>query len=75
MFCKYFNFACISLCVLCQVLIDLNSKNDHGLYQSRIKATVGGRPFTFYSLVGLETEAFYRSMPRIIAIAIDALKT
>ncbi|KAI7809418.1 serine protease 56 [Triplophysa rosa] len=58
-----------------EVLVDLNSKNDHGLYQSRIKATVGGRPFTFYSLVGLETEAFYRSMPRIIGVAIDALKT
>ncbi|XP_026098966.1 uncharacterized protein LOC113070025 isoform X1 [Carassius auratus] len=58
-----------------EVLVDLNSKNDRGLYQSRIKATVGGRPLTFYSLVGLENEAFYRSMPRIIAVAIDALKT
>uniref|UniRef100_A0A673KTZ8 Peptidase S1 domain-containing protein n=1 Tax=Sinocyclocheilus rhinocerous TaxID=307959 RepID=A0A673KTZ8_9TELE len=57
------------------VLVDLNSKNERGLYQSRIKATVGGRPLTFYSLVGLENEAFYRSMPRIIAVAIDALKT
>ncbi|XP_065118186.2 uncharacterized protein [Paramisgurnus dabryanus] len=58
-----------------EVLVDLSSKNDHGLYQSRIKATIGGRPLTFYSLVGLETEAFYRSMPRIIAVAIDVLKT
>ncbi|KAF4117692.1 hypothetical protein G5714_002245 [Onychostoma macrolepis] len=58
-----------------EVLVDLNSKNERGLYQSRIKATVGGRPLTFYSLVGLENEAFYRSMPRIIAVAIDALKT
>ncbi|XP_026061589.1 serine protease 56-like [Carassius auratus] len=58
-----------------EVLVDLNSKNERGLYQSRIKATVGGRPLTFYSLVGLENEAFYRSMPRIIAIAFGALKT
>ncbi|XP_051990920.1 serine protease 56 [Xyrauchen texanus] len=58
-----------------EVLVDLNSKNERGLYQSRIKATVGGRPLTFYSLVGLENEAFYRSMPRIIAVAIDSLKT
>ncbi|KAK7163579.1 hypothetical protein R3I93_007587 [Phoxinus phoxinus] len=58
-----------------EVLVDLNTKNERGLYQSRIKATVGGRPLTFYSLVGLENEAFYRSMPRIIAVAIDALKT
>ncbi|XP_051554166.1 uncharacterized protein LOC127441053 [Myxocyprinus asiaticus] len=58
-----------------EVLVDLNSKNERGLYQSRIKASVGGRPLTFYSLVGLENEAFYRSMPRIIAVAIDSLKT
>uniref|UniRef100_A0A671LVB8 Peptidase S1 domain-containing protein n=1 Tax=Sinocyclocheilus anshuiensis TaxID=1608454 RepID=A0A671LVB8_9TELE len=64
-----------STCSSSQVLVDLNSKNERGLYQSRIKTTVGGRPLTFYSLVGLENEAFYRSMPRIIAIAIDALKT
>uniref|UniRef100_A0A9J8CHG7 Peptidase S1 domain-containing protein n=1 Tax=Cyprinus carpio carpio TaxID=630221 RepID=A0A9J8CHG7_CYPCA len=54
-------FHCV--CSTSQVLVDLNSKNDRGLYQSRIKATVGGRPLTFYSLVGLENEAFYRSMP------------
>lgn len=74
---SYFNSFCISHCVCfsSQVLVDLNTKNERGLYQSRIKATVGGRPLTFYSLVGLENEAFYRSMPRIIAVAIDALKT
>ncbi|XP_017207703.4 serine protease 56 [Danio rerio] len=58
-----------------EVQVDLKSKNERGLYQSRIKATIGGRPLTFYSLVGLENEAFYRSMPRVISIAIDALKT
>lgn len=58
-----------------QVLVDLSSKNDRGLYQARFKAVVGGRPLTFYSLVGLENESFYRSVPRIIALALDALKT
>ncbi|KAM9458118.1 serine protease 56-like [Salvelinus alpinus] len=58
-----------------EVLLDLSSKNDRGLYEARVKAVVGGRPLTFYSLVGLENESFYRSMPRIIALALDALKT
>ncbi|XP_029309182.1 serine protease 56 [Cottoperca gobio] len=58
-----------------EVLVDLSSKNDRGLYQARVRAVVGGRPLTFYSLVGLENESFYRSVPRIIALALDALKT
>lgn len=58
-----------------QVLVDLGSKNDRGLYQARVRAVVGGRPLTFYSLVGLENESFYRSVPRIIALALEALKT
>ncbi|KAM6918192.1 uncharacterized protein prss56 [Xenentodon cancila] len=58
-----------------EVLVDLSSKNDRGLYQARIRAAVGGRLLTFYSLVGLENESFYRSVPRIIALALDALKT
>ncbi|XP_074545134.1 uncharacterized protein prss56 isoform X2 [Halichoeres trimaculatus] len=58
-----------------EVLVDLSSKNDRGLYQARVRAVVGGRPLTFYSLVGLENESFYRSVPRIIAVALDALKT
>ncbi|KAI4881434.1 hypothetical protein NFI96_014473 [Prochilodus magdalenae] len=58
-----------------EVLVDLTTKNERGLYEARVKATVGGRPLTFYSLVGLENESFYRSMPRIIALALDALKT
>ena len=58
-----------------QVLVDLSSKNDRGLYQARVRAVVGGRPLTFYSLVGLENESFYRSVPRIIALALEALKT
>uniref|UniRef100_A0A8D2ZHH9 Serine protease 56 n=1 Tax=Scophthalmus maximus TaxID=52904 RepID=A0A8D2ZHH9_SCOMX len=58
-----------------EVLVDLSSKNDRGLYQARVRALVGGRPLTFYSLVGLENESFYRSVPRIIAVALDSLKT
>ncbi|XP_015242181.1 PREDICTED: serine protease 56 isoform X2 [Cyprinodon variegatus] len=58
-----------------EVLVDLTSKNDRGLYQARIRAVVAGRPSTFYSLVGLENESFYRSVPRIIAVALDSLKT
>ncbi|XP_041848244.1 serine protease 56 [Melanotaenia boesemani] len=58
-----------------EVLVDLNTKNDRGLYQARIKAVVGGRALTFYSLVGLENDSFYRSVPRIIALALEALKT
>ncbi|CAJ1072119.1 uncharacterized protein prss56 [Xyrichtys novacula] len=58
-----------------EVLVDLSSKNERGLYQARVRAVVGGRPLTFYSLVGLENESFYRSVPRIIALALDALKT
>ncbi|KAK5859896.1 hypothetical protein PBY51_021415 [Eleginops maclovinus] len=58
-----------------EVLVDLSSKNDRGLYQARVRAVVGGRPLTFYSLVGLENESFYRSVPRIISVALEALKT
>ncbi|CAL8281648.1 unnamed protein product [Lota lota] len=58
-----------------EVLVDLSTKNPQGLYQARVRAVVGGRPLTFYSLVGLENESFYRSMPRIIALALEALKT
>ncbi|XP_076000850.1 serine protease 56 [Genypterus blacodes] len=58
-----------------EVLVDLTSKNDRGLYEARVRAAVGGRPLTFYSLVGLENESFYRSMPRILALALEALKT
>ncbi|KAJ8011588.1 hypothetical protein DPEC_G00059810 [Dallia pectoralis] len=58
-----------------EVLMDLSSKNDRGLYEGRVRVVVGGRPLTFYSLIGLENESFYRSMPRIIALALDALKT
>lgn len=65
----------LSVLSFVQVLVDLSSKNERGLYQARVRAVVGGRPLTFYSLVGLENESFYRSVPRVIALALDALKT
>ncbi|XP_028329104.1 serine protease 56 [Gouania willdenowi] len=58
-----------------EVLVDLGSKNEQGLYQARIRAMVGGRAVTFYGLVGLENDSFYRSMPRLLALALDTLKT
>ncbi|XP_053083333.1 serine protease 56 [Pangasianodon hypophthalmus] len=58
-----------------EVLVDLTTKNEHGLYEARVKATIGGHLLTFYSLVGLENDSFFRSMPHIIALALDALKT
>lgn len=57
------------------MLVDLTTKNGHGLYEARIKATVGGQPLTFFSLVGLENDSFYKSTPNIIALALNALKT
>uniref|UniRef100_A0A8C5N5L0 Peptidase S1 domain-containing protein n=1 Tax=Gouania willdenowi TaxID=441366 RepID=A0A8C5N5L0_GOUWI len=54
-----------------EVLVDLGSKNEQGLYQARIRAMVGGRAVTFYGLVGLENDSFYRSMPRLLALALD----
>lgn len=56
------------------MLVDLTTKNEHGLYEARIKATVGGHPLTFFSLVGLENDSFYKSTPSIIALALKALK-
>ncbi|XP_072560311.1 serine protease 56 [Paramormyrops kingsleyae] len=57
-----------------EVLVDLMTKNEKGLYEARIRAMVGGHTLTFHCLVGLENEAFYRSMPQVIALALDALK-
>ncbi|XP_078420689.1 uncharacterized protein LOC144694212 [Cetorhinus maximus] len=58
-----------------EVLVDMASKNEKGLFKARVKAMVGGRPATFHCLVGLENDSFYRSMARVIALALDALKT
>ncbi|MGH0154300.1 UNVERIFIED_CONTAM: hypothetical protein FKN15_027042 [Acipenser sinensis] len=44
-----------------EVLVDMASKNQKGLYEAQVHATVGGHQVTFYSLVGLESDSFYRS--------------
>ncbi|XP_077204223.1 serine protease 56 isoform X2 [Paroedura picta] len=58
-----------------EILVDLGSKNGKGLYQARVRATVGRKAVTFAGLVGLASESLYRSMPGLIALALEALKT
>ncbi|NXI97976.1 PRS56 protease, partial [Psophia crepitans] len=58
-----------------EILVDLGSKNTKGLYRAQVRATVGGRPMAFTGLVGLESDSLARSMPGLIALALEALKT
>ncbi|KAM4770519.1 serine protease 56 [Cyanocitta cristata] len=58
-----------------EILVDLGSKNTKGLYRAQVRATVGGRPTSFTGLVGLESDSLARSMPGLIALALEALKT
>ena len=58
-----------------QILVDLGSKNAKGLYRAQVRATVGGRPTAFTGLVGLESDSLARSMPGLVALALEALKT
>lgn len=58
-----------------QILVDLGSKNAKGLYRAQVRATVGGRPTAFAGLVGLESDSLARSMPGLVALALEALKT
>ncbi|XP_067417150.1 serine protease 56 [Emydura macquarii macquarii] len=58
-----------------EILVDPGSKNAKGLYRARVRATVGGRATAFPALVGLESDALYRSMPSLIALALEALQT
>lgn len=58
-----------------QILVDLGSKNAKGLYRAQVRATVGGRPTVFAGLVGLESDSLARSMPGLVALALEALKT
>ncbi|NWQ82674.1 PRS56 protease, partial [Columbina picui] len=58
-----------------QILVDLTSKNAKGLYRAQVRATVGGRPTVFAGLVGLESDSLARSMPGLVALALEALKT
>ncbi|NWH71391.1 PRS56 protease, partial [Piaya cayana] len=58
-----------------EILVDLSSKNSKGLYRAQVRATVGGRPTAFTGLVGLESDSLARSMPGLVALALEALKT
>ncbi|XP_042316632.1 serine protease 56 [Sceloporus undulatus] len=58
-----------------EVLVDLASKNAKGLYQARVRATIGHKVTAFTGLVGLENDSLYRSMPGLIALALESLKT
>lgn len=64
-----------SVFLLLQILVDLSSKNTKGLYRAQVRATVGGRPTAFAGLVGLESDSLARSMPGLVALALEALKT
>ncbi|NXE25605.1 PRS56 protease, partial [Ardeotis kori] len=58
-----------------EILVDLGSKNTKGLYRAQVRATVGGRPTAFAGLVGLESDSLARSMPGLVALALEVLKT
>ncbi|NXJ96067.1 PRS56 protease, partial [Corythaixoides concolor] len=58
-----------------EILVDLGSKNAKGLYRAQVRATVGGRPTAFAGLVGLESDSLARSMPGLVSLALEALKT
>ncbi|XP_014801305.1 PREDICTED: serine protease 56 [Calidris pugnax] len=58
-----------------EILVDLGSKNAKGLYRAQVRATVGGRPTAFTGLVGLESDSLARSMPGLVALALETLKT
>ncbi|XP_068263096.1 serine protease 56 [Nyctibius grandis] len=58
-----------------EILVDLGSKNTKGLYRAQVRAIVGGRPTAFAGLVGLESDSLARSMPGLVALALEALKT
>lgn len=64
-----------SAAISLQILVDLGSKNAKGLYRAQVRATVGGRPTAFTGLVGLESDSLARSMPGLVALALEALKT
>ncbi|NXW23234.1 PRS56 protease, partial [Circaetus pectoralis] len=58
-----------------EILVDLGSKNAKGLYRAQVRAMVGGRPTAFTGLVGLESDSLARSMPGLVALALEVLKT
>ncbi|XP_071998583.1 serine protease 56 isoform X2 [Engystomops pustulosus] len=58
-----------------EILVDLGSQNGKGLYRARVRVCVAGRSSSFISLVGLDNSSLYRSMPGLIALSMDRLKT
>ncbi|XP_056421500.1 serine protease 56 [Hyla sarda] len=58
-----------------EILVDLGSKNGKGLYRARVRVCVAGKSSSFISLVGLDNSSLYRSMPGLIALSMDILKT
>eukprot|EP00062_Callorhinchus_milii_P000267 gi/632934141/ref/XP_007900962.1/ PREDICTED: serine protease 56-like [Callorhinchus milii] len=58
-----------------EVLVDMTSKNEKELYRARVKALVAGRSISFNCLMGVQNDSFSRSMARVIALALDSLKT
>lgn len=58
-----------------EILVDLGSKNAKGLYRARVRVCVAGKSSSFISLVGLDNSSLYRSMPGLIALSMDRLKT
>ncbi|KAG9493896.1 hypothetical protein GDO78_001652 [Eleutherodactylus coqui] len=58
-----------------EILVDLGSKNGKGLYKARVRVCVAGKSSSFISLVGLDNTSLYRSMPGLIALSMDRLKT
>ncbi|XP_044145911.1 serine protease 56 isoform X2 [Bufo gargarizans] len=58
-----------------EILVDLGSKNEKGLYLARVRVCVAGKSSSFISLVGVDSSSLYRSMPGLIALSMDRLKT
>ncbi|KYO48516.1 serine protease 56-like [Alligator mississippiensis] len=58
-----------------EILVDLGSKNAKGLCRAQVRATVGGRATAFPGLVGLDSDSLHRSMPGLVAAALETLKT
>lgn len=63
------------MALISQILVDLGSKNAKGLYRARVRVCVAGKSSSFISLVGLDNSSLYRSMPGLIALSMDRLKT
>ncbi|XP_042637120.1 serine protease 56 [Orycteropus afer afer] len=57
-----------------EVLADLGSKTLSGLFRAWVQAGLGGRRLVFGSLVGLEPATLARSLPRLLAQALQAFR-